>query len=572
MNLPNEESNSLSLDLESLNLEYKNLLIEYKQSVLNYVNYLKQENDLPCGKYNLDSIGIDQKCYDEVWRKAGCSTSSSNSSDSWISQQKLSDLILDSFYWATMTDYDHRKGCYGSSGSSYIIIGVGDDGNLYSREGLHAPWIKINDNSDSSVTAICTMSDGNQLLGIKEQNLYKKTDYLSNWTGPIVNSCCVKSIAHGQDGTSVGVGMDNKLWSKANLEGVWERSNSASGEYLSSICIAPDGSIFGVGSDLMIYKKDSYKNLPSQQWKQIGSTCCVIAITVAPDGTLIGIGTDRSLYTKANYKDLTTPWQGPYNQQNLSCCVIGITTILNSNYDASLYNTQIEPDYDINKEQLVTLKGKGFWGDTSIAVNNLPTLQDCQASCSSTKGCTGATFNKNDHSEPICSLRGGDGNIVNGLPDDYAIIPKGKLLLTTVNDINEKLARINQQILSKIKNSKSIYNENSQKNILKNNELKEQYKQLILDRNNIRKIINEYQTLDQKQVEGNIIINKNYYSFLLLMGLVIAIIFILYKFSGPIKQQTNTLIQSGGYVSSNTSYIIFGIILFIFAIYFYNKK
>lgn len=218
-----------------------------------------------------------------------------------------------------------------------------------------------------------------------------------------------------------------------------------------------------------------------------------------------------------------------------------------------------------------TIQGHAFWGKKSIAENNLPSLQDCQAACSTTQGCTGATYNKIDHAEPICALRGGDGKIVNGLPNDYAIIPKGKLLLTIVNDINDKLTKINQKILSKIENSKTIYSENSQNNELKNSELKEQYNKLIIDRTHIKKMIDEYKTLDQKQVETNLIINQNYYSFLLLMGLVITVIFILYKFSGSITQ-TNNSIQTGGYMNNNT-YTICGIILLLtIGIFFYNKK
>jgi hypothetical protein len=54
------------------------------------------------------------------------------------------------------------------------------------------------------------------------------------------------------------------------------------------------------------------------------------------------------------------------------------------------------------------------------------------------------------------------------------------------------------------------------------------------------------------------------------MGLVIAVIFILYKFSGSIKQ-TNS-VQSGGYMNNNT-YTICGIILLlIIGIFLYNKK
>jgi len=573
MNLPNKENEyeSTTLDLESLSTEYKNLLIEYKQAVFDYVNYLKEEDELPCGKYEMSDVNIDNKCFDEVWRQSGCTTTSTYSD--WTKSQTLSNLILDSFNWATMTDYNHRMGCYGNPGNQYIIIGVGTDGKLYSRDGLDAPWKLVNDDSNGNIKSICTGNDGSTIIATNVvNNLDHKPSWdAPNWQGGVENPCCVKSVAQGPDGTIVGVGMDSKLYSKPDLNGQWKFTSYPWNENVIDVCIPPDNSILVVGGDLNIYKKDNYKNLEGVDWTRIDNTCCVYAITIAPDGKLIGVGTDYALYVKADYKNLTAPWSGPYNSQNNSCCVVSITTVVNKNYDSSLYNTQSQPNYNINQQPLQTIKGQTFWGESSLTQNNSPTLQECQASCAKTNGCTGATYNSDDHKEPICALRSGDGNIISGLPNDYAIVPKGKLLLMVVDGINEKLIKVNEKILSKIQNVQPIYNNLNQQRELKSVELIRQYKVLTEERDKIKKTINEYQSLDQAQIQGDISTNQNYYSFLLLLFLVIAIIFILIKITISSNETTSTTAQIGGAPMFDTFYFLTFVVILI-VIYFYNKK
>jgi hypothetical protein len=89
----------------------------------------------------------------------------------------------------------------------------------------------------------------------------------------------------------------------------------------------------------------------------------------------------------------------------------------------------------------------------------------------------------------------------------------------------------------------------------------------------MEKMVNEYQDLDQEQNEGNIRINSNYYSFLLLFGLVIFIVIILTKFtifSGSSSFGANNYFQSGGQLGEiNVYYIIFAIILLAIFIYYY---
>jgi hypothetical protein len=108
---------SLVLSLEKLNKEYDIVLIKYNQAQKDYINYLKtQSSNNACSKYNSESKEIDQECYDEIWKKSGCTTTGAVSASSdWAMGQTLNGLIYDSFLWATTTDSQHRDGCYGTT-------------------------------------------------------------------------------------------------------------------------------------------------------------------------------------------------------------------------------------------------------------------------------------------------------------------------------------------------------------------------------------------------------------------------------------------------------------------------
>jgi hypothetical protein len=561
MNFNENESYSITMDLENLRQKYSNLLIQYKSAVADYVNYLNVQSQQPCGNFTANSKGIDQKCYEYIWKKSGCGAGNVQpiADGSWASNQTLNDLITDSWYWATLTDYTHRMGCYGNPGYSYIILGVGTDRNLWSRQGLDATWQRINDNSNSGVVAIFTGNDAKTIYctNINGEITYKSSWDAPTWQVPISNSCCVISAAMGQDGTIVGVGTDNKLWSRP-LNGYWSQTASP-GEWCASVAIAPDGSVFVVGGGNQIWKKNSYKNLASQSWVSQGS-CCLKAITIAPDGTFIGVGTDNQLWTKASYKDLTTSWQGPYNS---SCCVTSITTIPNPNYNASNFNMTSAPNYKINNEELVTIQGQAFNGTGSAGQSTATTLQDCVASCTSSDTCTGATFVSNK-----CEIRTGDSPMVPSTQDSYAIIPKGKQLLLNMEDINQQLLDVNKQLVSKIQVSEPVFDKFNNDTKSKNQELIQNYKSLLEERRNIAKILNEYETLDNTENENLIKIDQNYYSYILLLILLVALIILLYKMFSTTTPAPASPLQYRGELGINAYYIVFGFIIFVIILNF----
>ena len=201
---------------------------------------------------------------------------------------------------------------------------------------------------------------------------------------------------------------------------------------------------------------------------------------------------------------------------------------------------------ELKKKEMVTIKNATYWGTGPIAQNNSATLQECSASCAMTDGCAGATFNATDSAKPMCWLRSGDTDITGGKDSDYAIVPKGKQMLMIVQKINLRLSEINQQIQKITKNGQETYDSQTPERKTNMAELARQYRQLNEEREKIDNTINDYQTLDQQQIQGDLTANKNYYSFVLLLLLAIITIFVLYKVGFSFNSETNSSVLSGG--------------------------
>jgi hypothetical protein len=198
------------------------------------------------------------------------------------------------------------------------------------------------------------------------------------------------------------------------------------------------------------------------------------------------------------------------------------------------------------QQEMVNVPNATYWGTGPIGQNNSATVQECSASCARTTGCTGATFNATDFAKPMCWLRSGDTDITGGKDSDYAIVSKGKQLLMIVQKINMRLSDINQQIQMITNNSQETYDSQSPDRKTNMAELARQYIQLNEEREKINNTINEYQTLDQQQVEGGLTANKNYYSFLLLLILAIFTLFLLFNVGFSFTSQTSSSVLSGG--------------------------
>lgn len=535
----NDSFKKNALNLESLNKEYDLVLKQYQEAFANYMSELNASAQTPCAGYKLDTTGVSQACYEKIWASEGCKTTGMfDANNDWAKAQTFQELIYDSFLWATMTDTTHRNGCYGNSGNPYFIIGVGIHGGLFSRPGLDANWSRVADDSDSNVRSLCTGNDGKMIIC---SNINNEISTKANWNDPLwynsmQNRCCVMSVAMAQDGTLVGVGMDYGLWTKPSLNDQWSKTGSPNPEWLSSICIAPNGNIFCIGANKSIYKKESYNNLTSVDWTYLGdNNCCVIAITIAPDGTFIGVGTDNQLYTKDSYLDMTTPWKGPYAN---SGDVIGITTVANPDYDGTKFSTATSPNYNIDRPVLTGIQGKTFWGTSGITETSASTIEQCEDLCNSTPGCTGATFNPD---KQYCWIRGGEAQTTPGLANDYAIIPRLRMLAQGLQALNDRLISINGDIttsMDQMTPTGEVMAEQEQKK----QHLNSIYENLLLDKKRLNEMIHEFETLQQSNTDTSLQAqqSQSVYRIYIIIALIIVI------FSVKILIMGNTSNQQRG--------------------------
>ena len=227
---------------------------------------------------------------------------------------------------------------------------------------------------------------------------------------------------------------------------------------------------------------------------------------------------------------------------------------------------------------MTTLPGKVFWGSGqagSQSVYTGGTVEQCQALCSSTTNCSGATYNPTAHGQPMCWLRSGEGQVSPGLDSDVAIIPEAKKYLMTIESINTKLISTNQQIQKLINQSQPVYSSMKMEREQKNSELIQNYTELVNEREKIAEMLQSYEDLDKSQEEGGMRVTQKHNTYILLAIIAIGVIFLLYKFSGILTSQSQgdsqSYIQTGGEIPQPTYYILFIIIILIILYNYYSN-
>ena len=209
-----------------------------------------------------------------------------------------------------------------------------------------------------------------------------------------------------------------------------------------------------------------------------------------------------------------------------------------------------------NYKNYVSIKGMAYTGTGPAEQSAANTLQSCEAACSSSPKCSGATFVAGK-----CNLRVGDTPIISSSSDSYAIVPKGKQLLMNMEDLNLQLLNVNREITNKINIGQPVYYNVKYQNDEKSQELIKNYKELENERDNIRKLLEDYNTLDRTENENQIKITKNYYSYILFFILAGIVLFLLFKLSFPSASNTPTIQYGGDELNTNAYYIVFFIII-----------
>ena len=226
-----------------------------------------------------------------------------------------------------------------------------------------------------------------------------------------------------------------------------------------------------------------------------------------------------------------------------------------------------QPNYNINKQPYVSIQGYAYNGTGGAGATQASNLQECIAACSNSENCSGATFVSGR-----CLLRTGESPIVPSTQTSYAIVPESMKLLFNMENINQQLIQVNQQLTDKMKTANPLYDSQVSSRFQQQQLLIQNYEELIRERDNILSLIKEYETLDNTSSNDEIKINSNYYVYILLLILVIACTYLLYKLATNSSNTTSpATIQYGSDLGTNIYLIAIGIILVILFIN-YSKQ
>jgi len=205
---------------------------------------------------------------------------------------------------------DSKGGASSQTARPSVIVGIGTDHQLYTRDTLTSSWALVP--SSGAVLAVTRMKDG-RILGVgMDHQLYTRDTLTSPWA-LVPGSGAVLGITQMQDGRIVGIGMDNLLYTRENLTSPWVQI-PGSGAVIG-ITRMKDRRILGIGLDHQLYTREDL----TSPWVLVPGSGSVIGITQMQDGKILGIGLDNLLYTRDS---LTSPWV----QIPGSGAVIGVTT------------------------------------------------------------------------------------------------------------------------------------------------------------------------------------------------------------------------------------------------------
>jgi hypothetical protein len=225
--------------------------------------------------------------------------------------------------------------------------------------------------------------------------------------------------------------------------------------------------------------------------------------------------------------------QSNLNKEDANSTILNLE-VLKKEYDATLikYN-QAQSDYATllsdGTKSFTDIKGKTYLG-TGVLSDDWTTssLEDCKNACASNSKCSGATYNLD---KTYCSLKTGESGVSEGSENDYAIMSDKQKQLRVLSALSDRLLEINSQILEIVKKGKPELAEMQQEKELQVSSLAKNYLDLTSQRESLNQTIRETQKLSRAENQSQILITKNYYTYIVFMVLTIVVGVGVVKFS-----------------------------------------
>ena len=176
-----------------------------------------------------------------------------------------------------------------------------------------------------------------------------------------------------------------------------------------------------------------------------------------------------------------------------------------------------------NTTSFANMKGQTFWGTSGVSEGASNTVEECQGQCSSISNCTGATFNPD---KKYCWIRTGEGDVIPGLDNDVAIVPKTKQYSDVLYRLNLQLIDLNKKMIDSNPESSNSQNERE----LRHHNLTTNYDNLMAEKRRIELMIREYEEVEEINKNSYISVNQKYSSYIAisLFAIIVVILVIIF--------------------------------------------
>lgn len=171
----------------------------------------------------------------------------------------------------------------------------------------------------------------------------------------------------------------------------------------------------------------------------------------------------------------------------------------------------------------VSLPGRTWWGTGALSTESASTSDECKALCSENKSCTGATFNENKR---YCWMRTGESKLTTGTNKDTALITEQKEALLVMQGINDKLIKLNRDIIQQMNNLNGYVSKMNDENKQIYEQLLQSRLSLVQQREEMESQLAQYNTVIEQENDQSLFSTQQYwllYVWILVLVLMIGI-------------------------------------------------
>jgi len=180
---------------------------------------------------------------------------------------------------------------------------------------------------------------------------------------------------------------------------------------------------------------------------------------------------------------------------------------------------------DVSNVEFMYIQGKMIMAENGqrISVTDLSSndISGCQAICESLSNCTGATF---DSENGTCWTYSGSYSLLNGKDTDYAMFPLSTQLLMQLQTYNSQLLSLNDQILTTLKNTQPVLNEEIELNNIAQISAIGYKERLLMQQAEIVKLLEEQNQYIQDKDDTYKVVNRYYIQYKISIFIIILLL------------------------------------------------